>query len=163
MIIELIETIEVLDRWFLQQQQYSFIGMRPLDTGKVFVVEIDSIEYEIPEESAALLMKDFPSTDMRGAMERARDYINRDPIPLIYPNKDVVQAAKDFLNIDISAKPGSDQCDYDGVTMDALGEQVRSVESNSITVPFNNPSEEEKKEQEIIPDFQPNKFNLAVE
>lgn len=120
MIIQLIESIEITatdgitKHWFLEQQQFSYLTTLMVDTTRYYVIEYIDKQYRIPEYAVALLRNETPSTDMRGPDERLSDYINRDPIPDIYPDKDIVKAAKELLGVDIAAKKGIDQADYDG-------------------------------------------------
>ena len=57
---------------------------------------------------------------MRSNPEKLEDYIIRDPVPVLLGKNDVVLAAKEFLGIEIQAKPIMDQADYDQAALLAL-------------------------------------------
>ena len=125
MIIQFIENIEIDDTWFHEPQQYAYTGTATVDGVLNYVIEVDDVEYNVPEIYVAHLMQDIPSTDMRNRHQRAVDFIVRDPIPGILGKNDVVLAAKKYLGVDIAAKDRMDQADYDEVALARLEEAKR--------------------------------------
>jgi len=158
----MIESLEISGRYFLIEQQYAYIGVRPIAGVKHFVVEIDEVEYNIPNYAVAVLMQETPSEDMRGGIERLEDYINRDPVPLIYGRNDAVKAAKELLGVDITAKKRMDQADYDGIGLAALEARLREAGAG-ITYPqkvgVNETGTDRIIPREPEPEFNEQEFN----
>lgn len=119
MIIQLVQAIKVNDRWFKEGQQYLYSG-KHYGTEWCYITIIDDVEWYIPIYACALLKGDTPSADMRSNTEKLEDYVIRDPVPDLLGKNDVVLAAKEFLGIEIQAKPIMDQADYDQAALAEL-------------------------------------------
>ncbi|MBC8315562.1 MAG: hypothetical protein H8E51_08660 [Bacteroidetes bacterium] len=123
-VIEFINNVEVEGQWFLQGWQFEFTG--PERTKKsctdcnatidryidYYTITYDGVEYtEVPADCVSKRFVREIETDMRTSQEKYIDEVTTDKSVRADGTTDYVQAAKDYLDIDIAAKNNVNQAD----------------------------------------------------
>jgi hypothetical protein len=162
MIVEVVNTVKTPRRWFKQGQQFLLKGTRMKPAGKGWelfvVVDASDGEHELPEQCVALLPGDDPRGETPGPLETMYEYIARDPTQSLLGKKDAVMAAREFLGVDIAAKPRQDQADYNGAYRMISG-KVSLAQAGSAEDISQLPAEEEPEKQDITNEFSDKEFN----
>ncbi len=127
MVLEVIETRSIQDRWFIEGQQYDYTstmmdeefdcwdckGLRRQYSHlyiKFYIVVIDGTSYYLPDDMIAKI--DFVETADTDMTTRKEKYEAEMMTDAYVTDGDYVKAAKKLFGINIGAKKSNDQADY---------------------------------------------------